>query len=428
MTQHENRLSRRSMFSLAAGGATALAVGGALDSRPARAAAGTYKAVAESKLPAGSLRVPGDLQLSSELGALGEQLLARMKHAVVTTLTAPSEAPRGDRVFTATRALVGTLKPGRAARLQLKIKQGTADLEAVRKIAPAKATSIYAAQMKRAFEASAANVKIKREKKKKVVLTPKDEPRFQPPLAQKIEFQLNSVKCIKGTSGESGSDEILMGGHLITPGGVIKKIDRFKVSDDFDPGETRYYDYSRCGDLPRSSLPSFLSAMCPNGGPDDKYAGRKLSATNLGVDLPWPATVGLSLIMAEEDPGGGFGRFLEDSYGAIRDELNQQIEEYGTQLGGAAADEMGEAIGAVIARLLSEFIDWLVSLFDNPDDPIASKSWIVQLPSPEMSVLRGLASDPLPSPAGTWASPMKKLHFNGDGGKYDVRLHWRVRT
>ncbi len=435
MTQSLNRLSRRNMFSLTAGGASVLALGRVLGGT---AHAAGPKLIAESKLPAGGLSVAGDAALDTETLALTEKILARTKHAVLTAVTNPKDAPKDDKLVAAASRLVGELRTRRLTRLQANLKQGPA-LQALGEYAamkPAQMNSVLDKELVRVVDLGKLKVKVKKEKQEKegkVKIKKKkpeeqDEPRFEGPLATRIEFQLNSVKCVDGTSGESGSDEILLGGHIITPGGVIKKIDRFKVSDDFDPGETRYYDYSRCGDVPLKDLPSFMQGICPNGGPNDRYHGRKLGATMLGVDLPWPATLGVVLVMGEEDPGGGFGKFLEEAYGAIKKEVDKKLTELGIELGGAAAGELGSSIGAAIAKALSELIAWLVNLFDNPDDRIGAEDWIVQLPSPEMSAIRALSNDNLPAPGGLWASPMKKLKFNGDGGKYEVRLHWRVNT
>ena len=168
-------------------------------------------------------------------------------------------------------------------------------------------------------------------------------------------------------------------------------------------------------------------ARCPRGDRHDFYRGRKLEATKLDIAIPWPATVGVVLIMGEED-SGGFNQMVQDGYKAIEDEVKKKLNELGVKAGEAIGGELGAVIGAAIGAVLGAFVDWLVSLFNTRDDFINSKSWMVQLPSPELAAIKALASDHLPAPAGIWASPMKKLTFVGDGGKYETRLHWRVTT
>jgi hypothetical protein len=206
----------------------------------------------------------------------------------------------------------------------------------------------------------------------------------------------------------------------------VKKIDRFKISDDFDEGEHIYYDFEQCNAFPPGQVPYFIK--CSNGGRDDVFHGRKLEATLFNDNIAWPATLGLVLVMGEEDPGGGFGVMLQDIYAALEDEIKQKLGELGTEAGAAMGGDIGAAVGAALAYAAGEFLDWLISLFDNQDDLVASKTWTIQLASPELDEIRTLASDDLPAPAGVWASPMKKLKFIGDGGRYDMRLHWRVNT
>src|SRR5690606_25760886 len=119
---------------------------------------------------------------------------------------------------------------------------------------------------------------------------------WKAPLIKKIEFYLNSVKCVEDTN-EIDSDEILLAGQLVEPNGNIKKISRFKVHDDFDKGEVRRYDYSKCGALEPGTHP-FGAELCPNGSPSDPYLGRKLAASTIDASkIAWPATLGLVLIM-----------------------------------------------------------------------------------------------------------------------------------
>ena len=421
MTHHNPRLSRRSMFTIAAGSASALALGRVLTGS-AHAAAPATKLIPESKLPPGRLVVPGDLKLDPETQVLAEKLLARAKQAVLDAATRPGAAAKGDKVAAAADKIVASLRSKRVTRLKAGLGEPAVAKEMARfgKLEVGKAHKFYAVE--------AEKLVVKKKQQKKVIKEKQEAPKWTPPLAARIEYQLNSVKCKNMTDGESGSDEILLGGHLITPAGVIKPIDRFKVSDDFDTGEVKRYDYSQCRDFP-ANMPAYLrEAACPRGNPADPYEGRKLGATLLGLDKPWPATVGLLLVMGEEDPGGGFGAWMQDIYAALDDEIKQQLKDWGVEAGSAEAGEIGAAIGEALAYVVGEFLDWLVNLFDNPDDPIAAKSWTTRFNSPEMSSIRATVGDPVPAPAGVIASSMKRLDFVGDGGKYEVRLHWRVNA
>ena len=416
MTHRLNDLSRRNMFTIAAGGASALAVGHMLGGT-AFAAAPTIKPLTEAQLPPGLLTVPGDLQLDPSTQEFARKVLARMKQSVLDTATRPGEVSKDDKVAAASSKLVSSLRVTRLTRMKAAFKPGSKykEIADMTKLEPKQAHTMYARELKELV-------------KKKKLKVPKEEakPQWQAPLAQKIEFQLNSVKCIRTTSGW-GSDEILMGGTIITPGGVVKKIDPWKVGEGFDSGIGRFYDYSKCKDFP-ANIPEFIvDAACPHGNPSDVYEGRKLASTRLNIDIPWPATVALVLTMGEED-GGSFNQLVQDGYAAIEAEIKKKLIELGVQAGTAIGGELGAAIGAALAAVAGQFLDWLVSLFNNEDDFIGSESWTVQLTSPEMSVIRGMSSSPLPSPAGTWASPMKKLTFVGDGGKSETRLHWRVST
>jgi len=417
MTHRLNNLSRRNMFALTAGGASALAVGGLLG-RTASAATPQVTPLSDAQLPQALVSVPGDLQLDPAAGALAQKLLARLKKSVLDVATRSGEVDNGDKVAAASRNLVDSLRKARVNRLQVALKPGSKfkEVAELSKAEPSQAHKMYD------FELSEFVAKYK--KKPKLTKKKKEEPQWQGPLAQKIEFHLNSVKCLDTTSGP-GSDEILLGGSIVTPGGVVKKIDGWKVADGFDDGDRVFYDYSRCKDFPANTPKFIIDATCPRGNPNDVYAGRKIAFTRLNIDIPWPATIAVLLTMGEQD-SGGFNQLIQDGYAALEQEIKKKLAELGVQAGTAIGGELGAVIGAVIAAVLGEFLDWLVSLFNTVDDFIGTKTWTVQLDSPEMSAIRAKASGGLPSPAGTTASKMKKLTFTGDGGKYEARLHWRV--
>lgn len=414
MTDLRSPITRRRLFTLTAGGASALVLARAAHAAPA------LKPLADSKLRKGLDKVPGDLVLPAHIRVLAEKLLARAKAAVTAAVVRPDEVKQ-DKVAAAGLKFVAGLKPARAATFKVQ-----ASKLPLAKVKPA-------LQIHSTLQADALKVvEIERDKLK---ARPK-APQWQPPLAKKIEFHLNRVKCINETSDGGDSDEILLGGQLIEPNGNIKKLDRFKVSDDFDAGESVYYDYNKCKGLPSdaAALPPF-NALCPNGGPDDIYRGRKLVGSTIDLQLfPFPATYSLVTILGEEDEGG-FGDIIQDIYNALKGELDEAFKAAGlaagAALGGALGsvvpgigNAIGAAIGAALGWLLGEFIEWLTALFE--DDLIQARHWTIQLTSPEMAAIRTLAGDPLPAPEGVIASPVKKLTYVGDDGEYQAHLHWRV--
>jgi hypothetical protein len=246
-----------------------------------------------------------------------------------------------------------------------------------------------------------------------------------------IEFQLNSVECIEETD-EIGSDQILLGGQLILPDGKIKTIDQFKVSDDFNKGQIKYYDWEMCNALTgggQVDLSNFsyldIDGLCPHGSTTDIYRGRKLAEASLAT-----GTYGLVLVMGEQD-SGGFGDVLEKIYDALEEEIDAAIEAASATVGGVVGSfipipGLGTAVGAVIGWVVGKIIEWFLALFDNQDDLVAAKSWSVTFEKKTKDYVQGLSNDHLATPKGTWASAMKSMQMKGDGGHYEARLHWRV--
>jgi hypothetical protein len=413
MTDLRSPITRRRLFTLTAGGASALVLARAAHAAPA------LKPLADSKLRKGLDKVPGDLLLPAHIRPLAEKLLARAKAAVTAAVVRPDDVKQ-DKVAAAGLKFVAGLKPARAA--MFKVQATRLQLS---KVKPS-------LQIQSVLQADALKVvEIERDKLK---ARPK-EPQWQPPLAKKIEFHLNRMKCLDETSDGGDSDEILLGGQLIEPNGNIKKLDRWKVSDDFDAGEARYFDYAKCKDLPPEAVVPPIDFLCPNGGPGDLYRGRKLVGSTIDLQvMPIPATYSLITILGEEDEGG-FGDIIQDIYDALKGELDKAFEAAGVAAGAALGGALGSvvpglgnligaAIGAALGWLLGEFIEWLTGLFD--DDLIQARHWTIQLASPEMAAIRTLAGAPLPAPDGVVASPLKKLTYKGDDGKYEAHLHWRV--
>jgi hypothetical protein len=77
------------------------------------------------------------------------------------------------------------------------------------------------------------------------------------------------------------------------------------------------------------------------------------------------------------------------------------------------------ARGAVIGAVVGFVVGWIVGLFDDPDDVIGMKTWELDLLTPATSYFAGLGLQ-------NGASEPGNMHFEGDDGRYNVTLHWRV--
>jgi hypothetical protein len=214
------------------------------------------------------------------------------------------------------------------------------------------------------------------------------------PTYTKLGFFVKRVKCLEETD-EVGSDEILLGGFGVSPSGKMINVPAWKVSDDFDQGESVPYS------------------------PPRKFAEFNLAQPG---ELPWPRSYVISLVMGEED-SGGFGDVLQALWEKIAKEVEKAAAAaVGTAAGSLVGTVLGGAIGAVAGAVIGAIIGWLVSLFDNPDDYVGTRVYGLDLLSPFKSYY-----DSLPNVTnGTSAGDV--VHFKGDGGRYDVTMQWRVYT
>lgn len=254
---------------------------------------------------------------------------------------------------------------------------------------------------------------------------PKPKPKVSFPKYEKVQWHLNTVKCIDETDGESGSDELLMAGTLVDPKGKVIPIDAWKVHDDFDDGEQKSYDWTVCAAMPKQTQQA-LGVKCLNGSAADPYRGRKLG----GFAMSGYGTQGslLTLVMAEEDPGGGFNEMVEQLYATVKVEVDKVIVAGGQQIAAQMGGGSGwEALFLIIALVVIEVLEWLIGLIDNPDDRIGARSWLAEIPSTITSSIEGLfGGQHLTAPAGVWATPVQTLDYVGDGGHYSVSVHWRA--
>ena len=427
---HPSSFGRRRLLRHAATGAAALAittsfVGSIASAGPSKADRKKMKqalARARAQTP-GKDKGPADLVLTAEERELADALLAKARHSVAIAASSPGTSfATGSTGAAAAKFLKGQ-RATRVARAKTRAAKMLADRNpAFGAFAgvDAKVHMHADAGGNAALQAAAKKIG-----GKQAAAAP--EPPKNAPVFERIEFHLNSVECIEETD-EVGSDEILLGGHLILPNGEQRRIQKFKVSDTFDQGDAKHYDYDGCQIIPgMGEVMREQGIGCFNGGPNDLFAGRKLISSKL--DGPFPATYGIVLLMGEEDTAGGFTEFLEDTYKALESEIDTAFKAAGVAVGtavGSFLPGIGNVVGAAIAAALGELADWIVGLVNNKDDKIASRHWTLRLKKADRAYIKGLSDDNLPAPQGTWASPMKRLDFKGDGGFYRVRMHWRA--
>jgi hypothetical protein len=206
-----------------------------------------------------------------------------------------------------------------------------------------------------------------------------------------LDFRIEQVKAVEETSG-LGSDEILMGGLQTGHTGYTRKVDTWKVSDDFDSGEVVNYP----------------------------APGHKFSLFSMPTTDAWPRSFVSVVMMAEED-SGGFAEAVNQVWLKVRDDIAKKIEDavggWASKYVGAAA---GEMLGKVVGFLVGEVVEFVAGLFK--DDLFDAQATAVQLPSPYAFMYDN------PAIAG-WTNhqlPTTKLRFTGHGGDYRVNGRWTV--
>jgi len=181
-----------------------------------------------------------------------------------------------------------------------------------------------------------------------------------------------------------------MGGFAVDPDGTTRVIDQFKISHDFDAGES--VTFPGVGKL-------FAEWQLIEG-----------SATN-----PWPLVYAAGVAMAEKDQGG-FWQFLHDLWKLVADKVIALIVAgVGAGIGGAIGGVIGAAVGFVVGGL----VGLIIGLFDDPDDILGTHHFELWL---------GSALGSYYDWAGLTKSPPDKFttDFTGDGGHYRAAFYYRV--
>jgi hypothetical protein len=206
-----------------------------------------------------------------------------------------------------------------------------------------------------------------------------------------LDFRIQQVKAVEETSG-LGSDEILLGGMETFHTGYTRKVESWKVSDDFDAGEVVNYP----------------------------APGHKFLLSSMPKADPWPRSFVSVVMMAEED-SGGFADAVNKAWLKVRDDISKKIKEsvgaWASEYVGAA---IGEMLGKVVGFLVGEVVEFIAGWYK--DDLFDAQATAVHLPSPYAFMYDN------PAIAG-WTNhqlPITKLRFTGHGGDYRVNGRWTV--
>jgi hypothetical protein len=210
---------------------------------------------------------------------------------------------------------------------------------------------------------------------------------------KKMRLFIRRVRCVEETN-EIGSDEVNMGGNATDPFGNTSLVKEFVVSDDFDEGEQV-----------------------------DFGMGKVFHTWDIVTEKDgFPHVYAAVLALGEKDDGG-FWKFLKELWAKVKSAVEGAI---GAAAGAAIGALIGAeflGIGAIIGAAVGAFIGWLIQFFGsgNHDDVIKAKPILMVLGAATKSYYDWAK---LTSPQG-WT---KTLKFNGDGGRYEVDIAYRVFT
>lgn len=212
---------------------------------------------------------------------------------------------------------------------------------------------------------------------------------FEPQaVTNKMGFWVTKVKCVDETNPEWwGHDEIALAGVSVDEDGDTKKISEKYIGGGFDDGDSKSYSNWRY-----------------------HYFG-------LWEGDYWPKTYSVTLILAEKDYGG-LSSFLNAVWLNVKAKVKEAIE---NAVKGALTAYLGpviaNAIGKAVAWIIATLIGWIINLFKDDIFP----PFTARVTTPSMSARWYY-------PNGTWGNPssgLRKAHFWGHGGHYDVTYYWK---
>ncbi len=202
------------------------------------------------------------------------------------------------------------------------------------------------------------------------------------------EFRLDKVYCVDETGADwMGSDEIDMGGTSVDETGEVKKINSFRISHDFDTGETK------------------------NFSPDKQVTWFNVTE---GADN-WPKVFRVTLALVERD-WGDFPGWLEKLYDKTKSRVKSYLTAVMDRVGGAVGGAVGALVSAVsgwvIGWVVDNAIGWIKSLWE--DDLIGSKTFTLTHAGPRATF------------NGSARSGTLSMTWSGAGGKYRTYTYWRL--
>lgn len=204
----------------------------------------------------------------------------------------------------------------------------------------------------------------------------------------RVEFLLYEVKCLDETNPEwPGNDKINCGAVAVDDQGSVSTINEFNVMDGFKDNVVKTYN-------PPKMLKSFpLNSF--------KY----------------PKSFLVTLTLAEKD-WGGFSKFLEELYKAIKNDLQKILNALGAAAAGALtgsviAGPVGAIIGAIIGLLLELLFKWIIKLLK--DDVFEPQSTSIIMPTANSTFS-----------SGSLISSLMYFNFQDFGGSYRVGYKWKI--
>ena len=199
---------------------------------------------------------------------------------------------------------------------------------------------------------------------------------------------ITKVAC-QSESGEwSPSDEFSMGGQFIDPFGKVTKVSEFEVMTDADAGEEVH--------------------------PNRVFADWKLHTGDT-----WPK-VYIAVLSAAEKDDGGFAQFLRELWEKVKEKATLLIA---AALGALVGTEILPVLGTIIGAVVGAVVGWIISLFDDADDIMQTRTLQMTLAAASKSYYDEAE---LTSAAG-W-TPENPVIFGEDGSRYEVYLSWKVST
>ncbi|WP_162907787.1 hypothetical protein [Allorhizocola rhizosphaerae] len=197
-----------------------------------------------------------------------------------------------------------------------------------------------------------------------------------------LKFMISKVVCIDETGSgvtEWGSDEIALGGVIVTPGGETVQVNAYEIPQAFDDG-TVWTFYNR---------------------------GHTFGSYDLPLTYPGVYTATVSLT---EVDAGGFANVLNTIWQQVRATVQQKISEW-----------VGQVLDPIVkSQLIRQALASLAGWFG-----VDLINWIVTSFYDDVFLQAGSSQITLNSISDTLSSGV--FRFSGHDGTYDVHYYWTWR-